>query len=413
MKMKTHLKALLKKNDIDIVFILLLCVVCTFTLEKVIPKFIFSLFILQTALVIAKYKSVTFSVTKYFWLLIAVYGLNVVGMLYTENASRGFNVMTQQVSFVLFPLFYSVYKVKNIGLLLKAYVISIFIFIAIFEIDTLYRFFYKSDVFPLNLDLFFSYRYTGAEVTKIFETHNAYFGMYIMFSNVIIINFLQKIKKNHSIILLLLLITFQSLFLLQLVAKTAILLNTLIVCVSLGYFFIKNKKQKALIFTLILFCFITILSVKQLRLPLSRIADRFVELKEGTGATRETRIKIWKAALPIIEENMFIGIGTGDVQSALHAEFKKQGILSKSNVHNQYLDYFMRFGIIGLVLFITVFGYSLFHAISTRNYMYFCFTIIIMVCCMTENILSRQLGIVFFAGFNYLLYLNAKNNKCL
>jgi O-antigen ligase len=408
MQLKTYATEYLQKNNIDFVFILLLGIVTTFTLDKINPIFIFSMMIIQGIMLFMPDEKVKFKTTPYFWLLMALYGLNVVGMLYTEDVSRGFNTLTRQISFVLFPLFYSVYNVKNIGLLLKLFVISVFCFILVFELDTLYRFFYKSDVFPLDLELFFSYRYTGGELTKFLEMHNAYFGMYIMFANVIILDYLSRTKKYYRIILLLLLIVFQSLFLLQMVAKTAMILNVVLVICSLAYILIKRKLYIALTFSILLLGASGWFATKHLNLTVSRIVDRVAELQEGEGAERETRARIWSAAVPVLKENYIVGLGTGDVKKSLHAEYEKNDIKIRSNVHNQYLDYIMRFGILGLGLFLTIFGYSLIRAIKTNNYIYFCFTIIIMVCCFTENILSRQWGITFFATFNYLLYYQYK-----
>ncbi|QHI37459.1 hypothetical protein IMCC3317_28380 [Kordia antarctica] len=404
MQQKTSLIQFFQKNNIDIIFLLLIGVVGTFTQEKINPIFIFSLMIVQGFIMFRKKEKIHFKTTTYFWLLLALYALNIVGMLYTQDVSRGFNTITRQISFVLFPIFYTVYRVKNIDFLLKAFVISIFGFIVIFETHTLYRFFYKSDIFPLDLELFFSYRYTGAELTKVFEMHNSYFGMYIIFAHVIILDYIRKATKNYLIILLVLLLVVQSLFLFQTVAKTAIVLNAIIISTSLIYFLVKSRSFKILGFSLLLICITGWFATQHLNLPLSRISDRLTELLEGEDSDRITRARIWKAAIPVIKENYLIGSGTGDVKRFLHAEFEKNNIPLRSNVHNQYLDYLMRFGVLGLALFLTIFGYSLFQAIKTNNYIYFCFTIIIMICCFTENILSRQWGITFYAAFNYLLY---------
>ena len=405
MRLKTYGTEFFKKNNIDVVFILLLGVVATFTLDKINPIFIFSLMVIQGIIFFRRNdKKQHFKTTPYFWLLMALYGLNIVGMLYTDNYSKGFNTITRQITFVLFPLFYTVYRVKNLGFLLKFYVFAVFCFIVTFELHTLYRFFYKSDIFPLDAELFFSYRYTGAELTKLFEMHNAYFGMYIMFAHVIILDYIRRAKKYYTIILLLLLIAFQSLFLLQMVAKTAIILNIILIVSSLIYFLIKRKLYTLLVFSIILMGVAGWFATQHLNLTVSRITDRIMALQEGDGSEVDTRARMWSAAMPVVKENWLFGTGTGDVKNALHAEFGKNNIQIRSNVHNQYLDYLMRFGIVGLGLFLIVFGYSLTHAIKTNNYIYFCFIIIIMICCFTENILSRQWGITFFATFNYLLY---------
>jgi O-antigen ligase len=209
---------------------------------------------------------------------------------------------------------------------------------------------------------------------------------------------------------LFLLVCLQSVFLLQMVAKTAIIMNLLIVGASMIYILIKQKKLKLLLFSSLLLIVIASFSYSYLKLPLERITERFEELNQGENTERETRVKLWKSALPIIKENLVVGVGTGDVEDQLQASYKKNDILSKSNIHNQYLDYLMRYGLVGLLVFLSILGYALIHAIKTANYIYFCFTLIIIGCCFTENIFSRQWGITFYACFNYLLYTFAKEH---
>lgn len=397
-------------RDIDVVFLLLLGVVATFTLEKLNPILIVSLFVAQIGLMLLRKQGVDFETTRYFWLLMALFLLGPIGLLYTDNIPRGFDMIGRQVSFLLFPLFYCVYRIKRIELLFKVYCTSILLLVFLFEIDTLYRFFYKSDTFPLTLDLFLSYRYTGSNLTTLLEMHNAYFGMYILFANVLLMDYLRTVQSISKFVTVLIVVCVQSLFLFQMIAKTALVLNTLLVLGSIIYILVAQKKMKLLLFSAIVMIAAVFLSQTFLKLPIERIKDRFEELGQGQDADRETRIKLWNAAVPIIKENAFIGVGTGDVEDELHKSYRSKGVQSKSNVHNQYLDYLLGYGAVGLLVFLGVLAGALYHAIKMANYTYFCFTLIIMGCCFTENILSRQWGITFYACFNYLLFLNAKKD---
>lgn len=392
-------------KNLDIVFLFLIGTISTFPLDKWNPKFIFGLFIAQLFLVIKK-RDFKIKTTPFFWMLIALYSLNFIGLLYSEDISSGFTIITRQISFVLFPLFYASYKLKNVKLLFKIYCVAIFVFSIIFEGYTLYRFFYKSDIFPLDIDLYLSFRYTGAELTKLLGMHNAYFGMYIIMSNILIVSFLKSTKKTLFSILLLLVIAFQSFFLMQMVAKTAIILNILIIIPSLIYLLIKNNNRTLVFLTVIVFG-ISYFTITKFNLPLNRIVERLEELSNKNKTERETRDILWKSALPIIEENVFFGLGTGDANNVLLDKYKKEGLKTNTNVHNQFLDYLLRFGIMGLITFFSVFGYAFYKSVKLNNYVYFCFLILIIGSCATENILSRQWGITFFSSFNYLLYLIA------
>ncbi|WP_044401341.1 O-antigen ligase [Lacinutrix sp. Hel_I_90] len=393
-------------KDVDLVFLLLIGVLCTFPLEKWNPKFILGLFIAQLFLVFKK-REFRLKTTPFFWMLMALFSLNFFGLFYTENLDKGFAVITRQISLVLFPIFYASYNINRVKLLFKTYCISIFIFLVVFEAYTVYRFFYQSAIFPLDLELFLSFRYTGAELTKLIDIHNAYLGIYIIMSNILIVSFLKTTKKNYHSILLLLLIVFQSLFLMQMVAKTAIILNGLIIIPSLVYLLILQKRIKMLVFFATIVMGLGYFTITKFDLPLNRILDRVEELSNSNQKERETRPIIWKSALPLIKNNIVIGLGTGDANNVLISKYKSEGLKTNTNVHNQYLDYLLRFGVVGLLIFLGVFSYALYQSVKLNNYVYFCFLTLILGSCFTENILSRQWGVTFFATFNYLLYLTA------
>ncbi len=398
-----------KTWGIDVVFLLLLGIASSFIFDRLNAILVFFLFFLHFFLVL-KGGKIKFETTPYFWGLILFFSLNIFGLIYTENLSRGLDIIGRQISFLLFPLFYITYKVRNISLLLKIYCAAIFALIILFEVDIIYRFFFNSNTFPLTLDLFLSYRFTGVKLTELLPIHNSYFAMYIMFSNVIIFHFITKTKSSFTAIGLFLLIWLQSFFILQMVAKTAIVLNALIVAISIIYVLTKHKGHKMLLITSFSAIIMLSFTYAYLDYPIRRISDRFVELSEGEMAKRETRIKLWNSAMPIVKDNYILGVGTGDVEDLLHDAYQLSNISSTSNIHNQYLDYSLRFGVVGLLFFLSILGGALVHAVKTGSYLYFCFTIIIMGCALTENIFSRQWGIIFYAFFNYLLFVFAKEH---
>ncbi|WAC03889.1 O-antigen ligase family protein [Lacinutrix neustonica] len=193
------------------------------------------------------------------------------------------------------------------------------------------------------------------------------------------------------------------------VAKTAIIINILIIIPSLFYLLITKKKIKTLLFLLILLAGVFYFTTTKFKLPLNRISDRIEELSNTTNSNRETRVVLWKSAMPLLKENIVFGVGTGDGNKVLIENYKNNGLKTNTNIHNQYLDYLLRVGLFGLLVFIAVIGYAVYLSVKLNNYVYFCFLILVLGSCFTENILSRQWGIIFFASFNYLLYLNARN----
>jgi len=74
------------------------------------------------------------------------------------------------------------------------------------------------------------------------------------------------------------------------------------------------------------------------------------------------------------------------------------------NLHNQYLEYFLKFGLIGLLYFLTILFLSFRKAIKEKNKLYFSFLLIFCLFSLTESNLEVQRGIVFFVLINAIFY---------
>jgi len=139
----------------------------------------------------------------------------------------------------------------------------------------------------------------------------------------------------------------------------------------------------------------------------------------GTNYSIETwsktnRIYIWKSSIGLLKSNFLLGVGTGDIKDELNHQYiidnQKYLADKNANTHNQYLDYFIKFGIIGFLI-LTFLFYSYFKtSMSKHKYIYFMFLCLVFTCMITENILSRQFGIVFFFFFNSLFFCEKSEN---
>ena len=114
-------------------------------------------------------------------------------------------------------------------------------------------------------------------------------------------------------------------------------------------------------------------------------------------------------ALPIsgiIKENLFLGVGTGDVEQAFNSQYNKMNSpLTKEwrlRSHNQFLAIGTAFGIIGLICFLFSLFYPLFAGKNYMNYFYLTFFIVAFLSMLTEDTLESQAGVTFFSFFNAL-----------
>ncbi len=125
------------------------------------------------------------------------------------------------------------------------------------------------------------------------------------------------------------------------------------------------------------------------------------------------RYGIWHCATELISENFIAGVGADKVQQALNDCYT--GFTYKSyedfnkvtyNTHNQYFDQILKFGIIGLILFLV----TLFYFYPNASVLYQTFIIVVCVSFLTENVLDRQIGVVFFSLLN-TIFVILKTNK--
>jgi O-antigen ligase len=78
------------------------------------------------------------------------------------------------------------------------------------------------------------------------------------------------------------------------------------------------------------------------------------------------------------------------------------------NAHNQYFEETLHNGIGGLLLFLISLLVPAYIALSRKDLIYLAFILIFSLCCITESMLTRQIGIIFYAFFNSLYFFNGR-----
>jgi O-antigen ligase len=114
------------------------------------------------------------------------------------------------------------------------------------------------------------------------------------------------------------------------------------------------------------------------------------------------RFELWKAAIGIIKNNFWFGVGTGDMVTV----YDKQLIDMKSDLagqklraHNQYLSIFSAFGIIGFLIFMFALIYPAILNHSFKDFYFLSFFIILFLSMINEDTIESQAGVSFFALF--------------
>ncbi|MFO7722575.1 MAG: O-antigen ligase family protein [Bacteroidales bacterium] len=114
------------------------------------------------------------------------------------------------------------------------------------------------------------------------------------------------------------------------------------------------------------------------------------------------RWELWKVGSRLANDNLLIGVGTGDLKKAFATKLSDTGSSlagTPLRAHNQYLTILITFGIIGLTLFLAALIVPLALKRSGFGFPMIAFLIIAFASMFFEDTLETQVGVSFFAYF--------------
>lgn len=244
--------------------------------------------------------------------------------------------------------------------------------------------------------------------------HPSYYAMFISFATAIVGFFIiypnkefNFSKKINGIIL--------SIFILTILCLTSRSGWLVLLLISM-LFFILALKHKRISIKQSLFVGISIILLTIIGLTQPKVNLRFQEMinhslfassQSNYPSSTSTRKKAWEAAISSIKEKPLLGYGTGHGNAKLIEYYKSKNYNNaaekKINAHNEYLQFSLDHGIIaGLILiFLTV-------IMSLKTYKTIPLMAIFLAICsvnfLTESIIEKSSGVIFFGYFNTLFY---------
>lgn len=125
------------------------------------------------------------------------------------------------------------------------------------------------------------------------------------------------------------------------------------------------------------------------------------------------RLEYYKGAKFIIERNFLFGVGQGNVKSAYSMAYKQTSPNLDEKVqhavHNQFLSYWIAAGFAAILCFVVYFYFM--WKFARKNTLALAFVILAFLSCLTEDTLTTQPGVAFFAFFStFFFFLPRKEN---
>ena len=363
------------------------------------------------------------------------YLLLLVSLLYSENSEDGIKKLTQMLSLVIFPVVFllnqNILSRKVLNYIIITFCSSVIVFVL-----------YQYVLVGLNFQDLFSplteqeikrnnlhhinainddqinqvkLRRVRSFIVEKVGSHPTYQGLWIAFTLYFLGQTIIKRKNQKGLVILGSAIFVALVFWIVLLSARAPILMAIAAFFICLLLFSKLTKRTYLVLSLGLFTFLALLYglSDQVQTKTHEISENLFKLpSKGNDIynfnSTNVRNGIYYCAVSTIKENLLIGVGIGDAQQELNTCYNEK-IGAKIyrwhtfNTHNQYLFFLLSTGIFGLFAFLMTLYISFRRAFSINERLFFFFMILVAMSMLTENIISRSDGIIFFSLFTCII----------
>ena len=327
-------------------------------------------------------------------LFTGIFFIYLISSIYSSDMARVLRVLERNLPILAMPVIIGSYywKKKMLFNLLKVFLLSCFLVSLYAIIKTIYYFNIHPEGYFLELALW--------KMPQLVHFHAPYFALYMVIANICAFTILssEKVKKSYNWILWIFL-AFSNLFLFLLSSRTALFANWVLISIVIVKYYYSKKKYWQILLSF--FAVGLILMLAYYNIPFLNTKISYI-LKEGFGIF--FRLRVAEITINLFKESPIIGFGIGDGFEVLQQAYIERGLQKYVgfNTHNQYLYYLLSTGIIGTIFFLSMLFYSFKLALKQKTRTYLAILFVFCICFLTEEILSRQKGIVLFAIFNSL-----------
>ncbi len=379
---------------------------------------------ISSAIIFRKNLKNNFKIRKKLLLINIVFFLIITAsILYSVDSKVAIHDIKRDLNLLIFPviilLFFPQLKLDQFKKIINSYIVATTLLLLLYIIIII-----NYGIENSHLRSMFDYPYRsiieGKSHIKITPT---YLGLWFSFSVLCLLNKLKEQTKRINKISIVLLASCFYFFIFLIAARMVLVSLTIVLLMLLLYEYKATLTRKlSIIGALVLvLCFVSY-GLSNVKLFKKRYYEElFVKkIKEPKGrkpSSLSIRYGIYKCGLGLINESPIFGYGVGDVQEELNKCYKNSYRSSfykkkKFDTHNFYFNLLLSGGVMALLSFIVMIVFNIKLALNQNDMLYIGFIVLILICCLTENILNRVYGSIFYAFFNALFLLrNIKNIK--
>lgn len=358
-----------------------------------------------------------------FKIMFGLFLMSLFGMIYSPSPDEGWKDVTVKISLFFFPLALGSYppiSKEKIIILLKTFAFAMGLAVLYLILNASIKYFNDGD--------YRHFFYGSFGTLKRVPIH--YFALYCNFALFISLDlFFNKINRTKKRLLLLygilILLLTTALFL------CSIRIQFIAFVLVLILFYIRQFRGKMAAYKIALSILGSLLLISIVAMIIPESKRRITETLDEYSAYRgreelkqmNHRVFLWKYGSKVIGENFWLGTGTGDANNALYEYLKTEkakfwngtGVYTlskkKYNFHNAFLQHFAANGVLAFLLLIALVLLPFFGKSHEFSMVQTLFLLLIAISFMTESMLERQAGTLFFAFFYSLIVINQRGKS--
>lgn len=334
--------------------------------------------------------------------IITLYLTFFITLLYTENISYGLRRIEKTLTLVLIPLFVLTHNKTDFDLkkLFSALGIGLYILIIICWSAVFYSI-YNNPTPWVQIKYFFEWIYSSWNLVLPVNGHPSYIGILIVIFIAALLKGAMFVGFRKNIIKTALILVPLFIFLLQTSSRIALI----VLFCFLFIYFMKSFTLKSLAKIGLTIAILSILTYQ-----FDFLGNKFDKIFDSKGNIKFERYQRWTNILKTINQqgDTFIGVGYGDASEIYETAYLKgkhyKALEENYNAHNQFIEFLVGAGIIGLALFIYLF--MLFAFKTKLDGVALHLFIALLLFCFSESILDRSQGVFIFSFLLSVIYLS-------
>jgi O-antigen ligase len=351
---------------------------------------------------------------KPFIIAIAPYLATVGGMMYTSDVEAGWKDLEIRASLLIFPLLFSMRESTSDQR--KKFTTHLCYALVLAWAAALVMAVYRNSLDQkLREGWFIKWYYQYNDLTDPLGIDPLYISFYLSFACILLVieilypRFeMTGIAKKRKVMIMVVMLIF-----LAMIGTRSWMIIIFFLGVFLAFLTWKTTSVKLRLTLVVLPALILVLAFA-LPITRERFIGSFTKQWNFTNYTLE-RLVIWSTAGSFVMEHpadFVFGCGTNcstrlmeDIYAARHINWDFD---QKTNTHNQYLNFVLNQGFVGLSILMAYLLFSAIYFLKKESRAGFYFMLLLSLGMLTENYMDRQKGVVFIGLTYSLLYFQSK-----